>query len=98
MKELCIVLVVILVMSLTGMAQAEGMNLTNKVISNDVLNAELVELQARAEALYGEGLAIDAKLIEMDAISVGQARYQPTKENCGRTWFDDAIDWVTFWD
>lgn len=98
MKELCITLVLILVMSLTGLAQAEGMDMTNRVISKDAINAELIELQERADALYGEGLGIKVKLIENTEISVGQAKYPTTKKSVSRTWFDEALDWVTFWD
>ena len=95
MKELCIALCVLLVMSLTGLAQAEVRCV-----------AVGIDCAGEEDAYYGvfetdAGDSVKLMLTEeeyMDAIRSVIDRKEAERKAENPTWFESAIDWITFWD
>ena len=99
MKELCVVIAIILILSLCGMAQAEGCNnFAASIIKTDVIgHTEVEELQEKASAIFGNGMDISINLIETKAVSAGEAKYTNGFKVAERSWFQKTLDWITFW-
>lgn len=97
MKKI-IAMVLILTAVMMGIATyAETCDIT-KVLKKNVANPELAELQAKADELFKDShVAFDVKAIETKGISSGEAKYNVTANEENRSWFENAIDWITFW-
>lgn len=99
-KIIAAMMVILTVMSLTIMAQAEAnVDFARSIVKTNVNGAVQVdtELQEKADAAFGKGLDIQIKTIEVNGISTGTIKYQPA-ETDERSWIQKAWDFVTFWD
>lgn len=100
-KIIAAMMVILTVMSLTIMAQAEAIKIdfAKSIVKTNVNGAVQVdtELQEKADAAFGKGLDIQIKTIEVNGISTGTIKYQAA-ETDERSWIQKAWDFVTFWD
>ena len=99
-KIIAVVMVILTVMSLTIMAQAEAnVDFVRSIVKTNVNGAVQVdaELQEKADAAFGKGLSIQIAQIEMNGISTGTIKYQAAEADRG-SWIQKAWDFVTFWD
>ena len=90
-------MVILTVMSLTIMAQAEMRDVT-EVIKTNVIDPELTELQEKADQRFADSRVWDVALYENNSVSVGEAKYQTETNSDKRSWVQKALDFVTFWD
>lgn len=96
-KIIAAMMVILTVMSLTIMAQAEMRDVT-EVIKTNVINPELTELQEKADQKFADSRVWDVALYENNSVSVGEAKYQTETNSDKRSWVQKALDFVTFWD
>lgn len=97
-KIIAAMMVILTVMSLTIMAQAEMCDVTTKVIKTNVIDPELIELQEKADQKFADSRVWDVALYENNSVSVGEAKYQTETNSGKRSWVQKAWDFVTFWD
>ena len=92
------IIALVLIMMVMGTTYAETFDIT-KVLKKNVANPELAELQAKADELFKDShVAFDVKTIETKGVSSGEAKYTAAaNEGENRSWFENAIDWITFW-
>ena len=91
------IIALVLIMMVMGTTYAETCDIT-QVLKKNVANPELAELQAKADELFKDShVAFDVKAIETKGISSGEAKYNVTANEENRSWFENAIDWITFW-
>lgn len=110
MKQLCIVLVLILVTSLTGMAQAEtrlvGIGTDNFV---DPITEEVVETHYYANVVTEYSSEIVQIEINQETWETLMRERQAEQDHYDGLWYVqtcrwceqaaiDAVDWITFWD
>lgn len=99
-KIIAAMMVILTVMSLTIMAQAEAMKIdfAKSIVKTNVNGAVQVdaELQEKADAAFGKGLSIRIAQIEVNGISTGTIKYQAAEAD-NRSWIQKAWDFVTFW-
>ena len=96
-KIIAVMMVILTVMSLTIMAQAEMRDVT-EVIKTNVVDPELTELQEKADQKFADSRVWDVALYENNSVSVGEAKYQTETNSDKRSWVQKALDFVTFWD
>lgn len=101
-KIIAMVLVLMVVMGMTTIglaAKGETCDNITTILKKNVANPELAELQAKADELFKDSRVVfNVKTIETKGISSGEAKYNvAANEEENRSWFENAIDWITFW-
>lgn len=96
-KIIAVMMVILTVMSLTIMAQAEMRDVT-EVIKTNAIDPELKELQEKADQKFADSRVWDVAMYENNSVSVGEAKYQTETNSDKRSWAQKAWDFVTFWD
>ena len=94
MKKIFVLMMVLAMVLIT--AQAVTSDTLRMVLRTDAINAETQALQEEADKLFKGVQIINAKTIELKGVSTGEAKYTETIEQ-EQSWFEKAIDWVTFW-
>lgn len=102
MKKIIAVAMMVALTLGMGIAQAEGISVKeiarNNVLGNET-KSEVQALQEKADEVFGgESMTIEAKMIELKGVTIGEVRYQEADETDSRSWIAKALDWVTFWD
>lgn len=101
-KIIAMVLILTVIMGTTTIglaAKGETCDNITTILKKNVINPELAELQAKADELFKDSnVVFDAKTIEAKGVSSGKAKYSiAANEEEHKSWFEAAIDWVTFW-
>ena len=95
----CMKVVSLILVVATMTANAESVNFTvaDKVIGKNF--GSNAELQQRADALFKDKITnIGITWLETNGVSAGEARYPSNAvEQDEASWFDKAVDWITFW-